>query len=40
MTGRPMRGWLVVAANGFATESDFSGWIRTGVSFAESLPPK
>jgi hypothetical protein len=40
MTGRPMRGWLVVGREGFATDSDFSGWVRTGVTYAESLPPK
>lgn len=40
MTGRPMRGWLVVAPEGFATEADFSSWVAAGVSHAETLPPK
>jgi hypothetical protein len=40
MTGRPMRGWLVVAPEGFATDEDFTSWIARGVAHAESLPPK
>ena len=40
MTGRPMRGWLVVAPPGFATEIAFAAWVDRGVRFAESLPPK
>ena len=40
MSGRPMRGWLVVAPEGFANDADLDAWIRRGVRFAESLPPK
>ena len=38
--GRPSRGWLLVAPEGFAADADLSGWIRAGVGYAESLPPK
>jgi hypothetical protein len=38
--GRPMRGWLLVAPEGFAAEADFAEWVGFGVSHAESLPPK
>jgi hypothetical protein len=41
MTGRrPMRGWLVVAPEGIASDSDFGEWVDLGVRQAESLPPK
>jgi len=40
MSARPMRGWVSVAPDGFATDDDFDGWIDRGVSFAETLPPK
>jgi hypothetical protein len=40
MSARPLRGWVSVAPDGFATDDDFDGWIDRGVSFAETLPPK
>lgn len=40
MTGRVMRGWLVVAPGGFSTDADLERWIAIGVAVAESLPPK
>lgn len=40
MTGRPMKGWLVVGADGVKTAKQLSTWIREGVAFAASLPPK
>jgi TfoX/Sxy family transcriptional regulator of competence genes len=40
LTGRPMKGWLVVAADGVAEDTDLRRWIERGVAFARSLPPK
>lgn len=40
MSARPMRGWVAVAPEGFATDLDFNGWIDRGVAFAEGLPKK
>jgi len=40
MTGRPMKGWLVVEAAGVKTEKQLSTWIREGVEFASTLPVK
>ena len=40
MTGRPMKGWLLVSEEGLATDQDLLTWIQRGVSFAESLPAK
>jgi TfoX/Sxy family transcriptional regulator of competence genes len=40
MTGRPMKGWITVAPEGYAAEEDLKSWIRQGVAFAQSLPAK
>ncbi len=38
MTGRPMAGWVMVAAEGCQSEADLERWVREGVEFALSLP--
>ena len=40
MSGRPMKGWLVVDADGWKTDAQLSKWIKQGVEFALTLPPK
>ena len=40
MTGRPMKGWLVVEAEGVKTAKQLSRWIKQGIEFASTLPPK
>jgi TfoX/Sxy family transcriptional regulator of competence genes len=40
MTGRPMRGWLLVAPEATAEDGDLERWVRRGEQFAASLPPK
>ena len=40
MTGRPMKGWLVVEAEGCKTAKQLSTWVKEGVEFASTLPPK
>jgi hypothetical protein len=40
MSGRPMRGWILVAAEGTAADEDLAGWVDAGADFAASLPPK
>ncbi|MEZ4769887.1 MAG: TfoX/Sxy family protein [Caldilineales bacterium] len=40
MSGRPMKGWLLVSAGATAEDDDLAGWVRRGVTFARSLPPK
>jgi hypothetical protein len=39
-TGKPMAGWVMVSAPGVATEKDLKAWLRLGVDFASTLPPK
>jgi hypothetical protein len=40
MTGRPMRGWIVVERSGIGTDAQLGAWVERGVAFARSLPPK
>jgi len=40
MTGRPMRGWILVAPEGVETDVELGDWVRRGVAFAQTLPPK
>jgi TfoX/Sxy family transcriptional regulator of competence genes len=40
VTGRPMKGWVLVAGEGLATKRQLGTWVRRGVEFARSLPPK
>jgi hypothetical protein len=40
LTGRPMKGRLLVAADGHATDDDLRRWVDRGVAYADSLPPK
>lgn len=40
LTGKPMKGWLVVEADGCRTDKLLSAWVKEGVEFASALPPK
>ncbi len=40
MTGRVMRGWVVVAAEGIADDAALGEWVQRGADYARSLPPK
>ncbi len=40
MRGRAMDGWLRVAPEGIRTKRQLAGWVRRGVAYARSLPPK
>ncbi|GAA2636098.1 TfoX/Sxy family protein [Streptomyces vastus] len=40
MTGRPMRGWILVAASALAEDEALGAWIDEGYAFAAGLPPK
>jgi hypothetical protein len=39
-TGRPMRGFVAVAADGIVEAADLGRWIDAGASYAASLRPK
>jgi TfoX/Sxy family transcriptional regulator of competence genes len=40
MTGRPMKGWLVVEPDEIKTAKQLGKWVKLGVEFALTLPPK
>ncbi len=40
MAGRETRGWLRVAVDGVKTKRQLEPWVRRGVDYAKSLPPK
>ena len=40
MAGRPMKGWVLVAAEGCRADDNLRAWVQQGVNFALSLPPK
>ena len=40
LTGRPMKGWLLVDPAGCAEDEDLRRWVWRGIGYARSLPPK
>jgi TfoX/Sxy family transcriptional regulator of competence genes len=40
LTGRPMKGWVLVAPAGVASDDDLRRWVDLAVEFASSLPAK
>jgi TfoX N-terminal domain len=40
MTGRPLKGWILVGPEATASDENLAGWVDAGADFAASLPPK
>lgn len=40
LTGRVVKGWVMVSSEGCASDDDLARWVRQGVEFAQSLPRK
>ena len=40
ITGRAMKGWVMVAPAGFADDGVLKDWLSRARSFVETLPPK
>ena len=38
LTGRPMKGWILVQPKGLATEAALGAWVKTALEYVESLP--
>ena len=38
ITGRPMRGFIIVEAEGISIDEELANWVDVGVAFALSLP--
>ncbi|MHB8974096.1 MAG: TfoX/Sxy family protein [Pirellulaceae bacterium] len=40
ITGRPMKGWVLVEPDGMETDEQLSGWLQRAVEFVDKLPRK
>ena len=40
ITGKAMKGWVVVEPAGFEADDDLKSWVQHGTDYALSLPPK
>ena len=40
ITGRPMKGWVMVAVKGFEQDRRLEAWLQKARDFARGLPPK
>lgn len=40
ITGRPMRGWIMVGSKGLSKDDQLAAWVRVAVKYASSLPAK
>ena len=40
ITGKPMKGWFLVEAEGWPTDASLSEWLAMGQDFAMTLPEK
>ena len=40
ITGRPMKGWVMVSGEGWGSREELTRLVRLGISYAKSLPPK
>ncbi|HEX5105285.1 MAG TPA: TfoX/Sxy family protein [Pirellulaceae bacterium] len=40
ITGRPMKGWLIVEADGLETDDQLASWIQRSIEFVAGMPRK
>ena len=40
ITGKPMKGWVMVKAEGFAEHQQLQAWLNKARRFVQTLPPK
>jgi TfoX/Sxy family transcriptional regulator of competence genes len=40
ITGRPMKGWILVGPEALRSDEHLASWVDAGADFAASLPPK
>ena len=40
LTGRPMKGWILVESQGLKTEAQLGKWVQLAAKYAGSLPAK
>jgi TfoX/Sxy family transcriptional regulator of competence genes len=40
ITGRPMKGWVMIEPDGIETDEQLAGWVRRSIDFVSTLPKK
>jgi len=40
ITGKPMKGWVMVEQEGFKVDNDLVNWLNQAKEFVNTLPPK
>ena len=40
ITGRPMKGWVMIEMEGFKSDNDLNAWLNRAKEFVEGLPSK
>ena len=40
ITGRPMKGWVMIEADGLETDKQLNAWIEQAIDFVKALPKK
>jgi TfoX/Sxy family transcriptional regulator of competence genes len=40
ITGKPMKGWVMVERRGFKTDGQLKSWLNKARTFVKTLPPK
>ncbi|PKN05624.1 MAG: RNA methyltransferase [Deltaproteobacteria bacterium HGW-Deltaproteobacteria-9] len=40
ITGRPMKGWIMVLSAALDADEELNDWVQRAVSFVRTLPPK
>jgi len=40
LSGRPMKGWILVQPEGLTTQAALAKWIQVGLKYSSSLPAK
>jgi len=40
LTGKPMKGWVMVLAKALESDETLSDWVQKAVTYVRSLPPK
>lgn len=40
LTGKYMKGWVMVSSEGYETDDDLFEWVQHGIQYASSLPSK
>jgi len=40
ITGKPMRGWVMIARDGYESDPELKAWLKQARTFAKSLPAK